>query len=45
MMGVDATTEATRIEAGPIPAATFALPDGYKMEDLGKKMRDQMKGK
>lgn len=45
MMGVDVATEATRIETGPIPQATFTLPDGYKMEDMGKKMREQMKGK
>ncbi len=42
MMGMDVATEATRIEQGPVPAATFALPAGYKMEDAGKKMREEM---
>ncbi len=32
------TTEATEVKEGPIPEATFALPAGYKMEDLGAKM-------
>jgi hypothetical protein len=45
MMGMDVATEATKVEAGPIPASTFALPAGYKTEDLGKKMREEMKGK
>ena len=42
-MGMDTLTEATRIEAGPIPASTFALPAGYATEDLGRKIRDQAK--
>jgi hypothetical protein len=46
MMGVDVTTLATKIESGAIPAATFVLPTGYKVEDMGKKLREQMaKGK
>ena len=35
-------TEATEVKEGPIPAAAFALPEGYKMEDAGKKLREQM---
>ena len=42
MMGMDVSTLATRIETGPIPASTFALPAGYAVEDLGKKMRERM---
>lgn len=44
-MGMDVSSEATKIDTGAIPAATFALPSSYKMEDLGKKMREQAKGK
>jgi hypothetical protein len=32
------TTEATEVKEGPIPATAFALPEGYKTEDLGQKM-------
>jgi hypothetical protein len=32
------TTEATEVKEGPIPATAFALPEGYKLEDLGQKM-------
>ncbi|WP_316413853.1 DUF4412 domain-containing protein [Mesoterricola silvestris] len=42
MMGMDVATEATKIEQGPVPAATFTLPAGYKIEDAGKKMREEM---
>ena len=42
MMGMDVASEATRIETDPIPAALFALPEGYKVEDAGKKLREQM---
>lgn len=41
-MGMDVATEATRIETSPIPAATFALPDGYKVTDMGKTLKEQM---
>ncbi len=34
--------EATAVKEGPIPASAFALPEGYKLEDAGKKMREQM---
>jgi hypothetical protein len=34
--------EATKIEPGPIPASIFELPKGYKMEDAGKKMVEQL---
>jgi hypothetical protein len=42
MMGMDLATEATRIDTGPIPAATFALPDGYATKDAGKELREQL---
>lgn len=42
LMGVDVATLATRIETGAIPAATFTLPAGYKVEDMGKKLRERM---
>ena len=38
----DLTSVATAIKEGPIPAATFSLPEGYKIEDAGKKMRESM---
>lgn len=38
----DLTSVATAIKEGPIPAATFSLPEGYKVEDAGKKMRESM---
>lgn len=42
----DLTSVATAIKEGPIPAATFSLPEGYKVEDTGKKMRESLaKGK
>ena len=42
----DLTSVATAIKEGPIPTATFSLPEGYKVEDTGKKMRESMaKGK
>ncbi|BDU75178.1 DUF4412 domain-containing protein [Mesoterricola sediminis] len=45
LMGMDAVTEATRVETGPIPAATFELPTGYRLEDAGKKLRAELKAK
>jgi hypothetical protein len=40
-MGSDSTLEATQIVEGPIAATVFALPAGYKTEDVGKKMREE----
>jgi len=40
IMGMDATQEATRVEVGAIPADTFALPEGYKVQDMGKQLRE-----
>lgn len=37
-MGTDSQTEATEVKTTAIPASTFALPDGYKTEDVGKKL-------
>lgn len=34
--------EATEVKEGTIPAAAFALPPDYKLEDTGRKMREQM---
>ena len=42
MMGMDVTTLATKVELGAIPASTFVLPDGYKVTDMGKKLKEQM---
>jgi hypothetical protein len=36
----DLTSVATALKEGPIPASTFSLPEDYKLEDLGKKMRE-----
>jgi hypothetical protein len=36
----DLTSVATALREGPIPAPTFSLPDDYKVEDAGKKMRE-----
>jgi hypothetical protein len=33
---------ATALKEGAIPASTFALPEDYKVEDTGKKMRESM---
>jgi hypothetical protein len=41
-MGMDSSTEAVSVKEGAIPASVFALPEGYQMEDLGKKMKEQM---
>jgi len=38
LMGMDADTEATEVKEAEIPASVFALPVGYKTEDLGKKL-------
>lgn len=42
-MGGDTTLEATDVKTSPIAATVFALPDGYKTEDLGKKLLKDMK--
>jgi len=36
------TSEAIEVKEGSIAASVFALPEGYKVEDTGKKMREQM---
>ncbi len=41
-MGIQVSTEATKVTEGPIPAATFQLPVGYKTEDQGKQLREQI---
>jgi hypothetical protein len=41
-IGVDSATEAESVKEGAIPDSAFALPAGYRTEDLGKKMREQM---
>jgi len=38
----EVTSVATAIKEGPIPASTFTLPEGYKVEDTGKKMRESL---
>lgn len=35
------TSEATEVKEGPIAPGVFALPSGYRMEDVGKKMMEQ----
>jgi hypothetical protein len=35
-------SEAIEVKEGAIPDSAFALPDGYKTEDTGKKLRAQM---
>jgi len=44
VMGMSTKTllEATKIETGTIPASMFELPKGYKMEDAGKKMVEEL---
>lgn len=37
-MGMDSTMEATEVKTSAIPVTIFTLPDGYKTEDVGKKM-------
>lgn len=44
-MGMDSVQEATKVSDAPVPASIFALPAGYKMEDVGKKMRQEMQEK
>lgn len=39
----ETTTEATEVKEGTIPASVFALPDDYKVEDLGAKMVKDLK--
>lgn len=41
-LGADTLQEATRIVEGPVPAGTFDLPTGYRMEDQGKKLKESM---
>jgi len=36
------TRTATAVSRSPIDRALFRLPEGYKVEDLGKKMREEM---
>jgi len=38
----DLTSVATELREGPIPESAFALPEGYKLEDAGKKMRESL---
>ena len=38
----DFSSVATALKEGSIPAATFNLPEDYKVEDTGKKMRESM---
>ena len=38
----EVSSVATALKEGPIPAATFSLPEDYKVEDTGKKMRESM---
>ena len=38
----EVTSEATEVKEGTIPASSFALPDGYKLVDAGKKMREDL---
>jgi hypothetical protein len=38
----DFSSVATALKEGPIPASTFMLPEDYKVEDTGKKMRESM---
>ena len=40
-VGGEAISEAIKVEEGAIPASAFALPQGYVMEDVGKKMVEQ----
>lgn len=42
-MGLNVATEATKIDESPIPASLFGLPADYKLVDMGKKMREEMK--
>ena len=37
-MGTESMMEATEVKTTPIPATVFALPNGYKTEDTGKKL-------
>ena len=38
----DLTSVATELKEGPIAESAFALPEGYKLEDAGKKMRESL---
>jgi hypothetical protein len=38
----DLTSVATALKEGPITASTFSLPEDYKVEDTGKKMRESL---
>ena len=37
----EVVSEAVEVKEGSIPDSVFALPEGYKVEDTGKKMREQ----
>lgn len=41
----ETTTLTTRIEEGPIPPSAFELPADYLVEDLGKKIREDLGGR
>ena len=38
----EVVSEAVEVKEGAIPASVFALPEGYKVEDTGKQMREKM---
>ena len=38
----EVVSEATEVQQGPIAAAVFQLPQGYKMEDAGKKLLNEL---
>ena len=42
MMGMDTLAVATAVKEGAIDPSVFALPSGYRMEDLGAKMKAEM---
>jgi len=44
-MTTKTSTEAVKIEEGPIPASVFELPKGYKVEEPMKKMLEEAKKK
>ena len=40
-LALSSSLTATKVVEGPIPATVFALPDGYVLEDGGKKLLEQ----
>jgi hypothetical protein len=44
-MGMRVTSEATKVDQSAIAGDRFTLPAGYKMEDQGKKLREELKAK